>query len=248
MRVRVISDIHLEFLDMAETDSIIQKIVAAKEDRDVLVLPGDIGYPELLNYTRFVQAMSRHFRWVFLLPGNHEYYRSTVEETDRQIERLCTILPNVVFLKNTMMEYGGYVWIGATLWSHITNPNFSTNDTRHIHGLDVDGYNRMHQQDRRYLQDALQAVPSDKKMIVMTHHLPSFQLIARDYKDNPYNQCFAADMDDLLRSHHDRIVLWVHGHTHTPLDRHLHGIRIVCNPIGYRGENHHSDFAKTVVL
>lgn len=102
--------------------------------------------------------------------------------------------------------------------------------------------------------------PFDGPTVVVTHHSPTYESLRRysgahelDYLDPRHYQprseifgrlrdrdaatrigCYASDDSRLLRRHADRIALWVHGHLHEGLDFVDEGVRIVCNPRGYR--------------
>lgn len=44
-------------------------------------------------------------------------------------------------------------------------------------------------------------------------------------------------MEELLKEFSDQIHIWCHGHSHAFADKIVHGVRVVCNPRGYPGEN-----------
>jgi hypothetical protein len=74
--------------------------------------------------------------------------------------------------------------------------------------------------------------------VVITHHLPTHDLISLQYKDHPLNAAFASHCDDLIRS---PVRAWIAGHTHTGAHRtwrHEDGSVTlgVVNPKGYPGE------------
>jgi Icc-related predicted phosphoesterase len=69
----------------------------------------------------------------------------------------------------------------------------------------------------------------------MTHFPPILQSEHPKYAGDPYNPYFVNDLPDLVRELKPK--LWVHGHTHSAFDYEFEGVRVVCNPIGYPGEN-----------
>lgn len=245
MHVRIISDVHLEFLSYLEMDILINNILCL-DLRDVLVLAGDIGSPTNSKYIRFLQKMSENFVKVFVINGNHEYYDNTIEYTNKLIKNICEQFTNVVFLNNTSIEYKGYTWIGATLWSNLTNPLYLTNDMNYIKNLNIETYNNMHIKDKNFIKDTIDTLPNDTKIIIITHFLPSYSLISKKYIGNPYNQCFASDVDEMFTK--DNIKLWIYGHTHIASDICINNIRLVCNPIGYKDENVKINYQKTIQL
>lgn len=75
---------------------------------------------------------------------------------------------------------------------------------------------------------------SDKKIIIMSHHLPSYKMISPKYKNSPVNCCFASNLDHLILPN---IVYWLSGHTHDSVYTIINSCRCIVNPAGYLGEN-----------
>lgn len=77
-------------------------------------------------------------------------------------------------------------------------------------------------------------VEGGQSVVVVTHHLPTFKAIAKEYEgDSLLNTAFASkDCEDLLQC--DVVRAWVCGHTHTRLE----GVKgkVYCNAVGYPGE------------
>lgn len=67
--------------------------------------------------------------------------------------------------------------------------------------------------------------------VVVTHHLPSRRSIAPRYRHSPLNCFFLCDQEELIVER--RPALWLHGHTHSSVDRQIGSTRIACNPFGY---------------
>ena len=76
----------------------------------------------------------------------------------------------------------------------------------------------------------------------MTHFAPHPKSIAPLYQGHPANPGFIVDLDRLM----GKAELWIHGHTHTAFDYHMHGTRVVCNPRGYPKET--TGFAPGLVV
>lgn len=246
MNIQVLSDLHLELLPPSKVQSVIGSILIAG-GKDVLVLAGDIGNPEDKNYALFLDAMSEHFKKVFVISGNHEAYHGTVASKENRVRYICSRKPNVSYLSNNFEDYAGYRWLGTTLWTHVSDPKYKVNDFRRITNMSVDTYNHLNDQAVSFLEKTLRK-SEGKHCIVITHHLPSFQLIHPKYKNDPYNQCFASNLDNLIEKYSDRMWLWCYGHTHNASDKTMHGVRMVCNPIGYAGENDNPDYGKMISL
>ena len=183
-----------------------------------------------------MEFISKNFKKTFIISGNHEYYgNKSIEDTNNQLTEYFKKFNNISFLNNTSEHYSGYCFIGSTLWSKITNPNYEINDVNYIPNFDYVKYNRL----------------NNDKCIIITHHVPSESLIDIKYKTknmSPYNQWFYCDQDNLIETNKNKIKCWIYGHTHTPSNKIIHGIPFVCNPIGYPKENSVLDFEKFIMI
>jgi len=84
------------------------------------------------------------------------------------------------------------------------------------------------------------------KVLVMTHHLPSFDLIHPEYKDSEINHLFATNLNRLF--HLYKITHWICGHSHKPMNRVIGSTHIWMNPVGYPGEQESSSWEETFEL
>ena len=64
---------------------------------------------------------------------------------------------------------------------------------------------------------------------------PSYQSVPQQYKKNA-NGAYVSDLDDLILSH-SQIKYWCHGHTHNAFNYMIGDCRVICNPLGYPGQN-----------
>ncbi len=244
MRIQYISDIHLEFMS---------KPPKIKATAEVLCLAGDIGYPFSGIYREFLKQMNTDFKKVFLIAGNHEYYKdkkygeASMEIINSMIQSIIINhkLTNVTFLNNSYEEYNNILFVGSTLWSKIPSANMNDiclmNDFKQIEGLTYDTYNLLHIQSCQFITDTLSLVEKGelytnptKKIVMITHHLPSFNLIDEKHTYSDTN-CFYASKCDAYFV--EPIKVWIYGHTHTPNKTIINNIKFVCNPKGYPSEN-----------
>lgn len=238
MRIRYLSDLHTEFHDLLSLNRLLMRIKPSKDE--VCVCAGDIGSiaHSRKNYDITVSYLSKQFKQVFVINGNHEYYNSdkSIEQIDTEMAAYyeSKAFPNVQWLNNRTFEYEGYTFIGTTLWTHVSEGTPDINDTRYIPQLYREVYNGHHQRCREWLRSL---VPLPKKSVIITHHMPSPSLIAPKYKDAPINPWFACNMEKFIANNKDNIACWIYGHTHTASEQHLHGVPMLCNPYGYPGEN-----------
>lgn len=233
MRVRVLSDLHLEASPFEPPDA----------PADVVVLAGDIH-----NGPAGIEWAKRQFGGpVLYLAGNHEPYDGDFEETRRAL-RAAAAASHVRLLDCEEAVIGGVRFLGCTLWTDfdlLGEPGRTLALGRYRDWL-VDyraigfGARRfapddsiaLHHAHRAWLESAL-AAPFDGTTVVVTHHAPHPGSIAPAFATHPLNPAFVTDLDALM----GQAALWIHGHTHRAFDYVVRGTRIVCNPRGYPGEN-----------
>lgn len=247
MKIRYMSDLHLEFLNSKQLDNFIKKIPSGMDE--ICVLAGDIGDPYSSNYDKFINYMSNHFRKIFIIAGNHEYYnKKTIEETNLFMKEYFQKFNNITFLNNEYEIYGDYCFVGTTLWSKITNPLYKINDVYEIVDFDYIKYNELNELSIQFLENV---VSNHTNCVIITHHMPSQKLIDEKYKTPsmaPYNQWFYCDMDEFIEKNKNNIKCWIYGHTHTKSNLLLNEIPFICNPIGYPNENKNINLSVTIEL
>ena len=246
MKLKYISDIHLEFYTPEKADEIIKQILPQSED-EVLILAGDIGKPRNETYDELIKHVAANFKKIFVIAGNHEYYggKKNMEDTLGYMKTYFKQYTNISFLDNAYETYEGYTFVGTTLWSTVTNPQYKINDIKAIKDMSVDFYNELNQVCIEFLKSALETFT--KNVIVITHHMPSESLIDPKYLKGEvkhYNQWFYSDMDNFILEHKYSIACWIYGHTHVPSVSSIYGVPMLCNPMGYPGENNVVNFQK----
>ena len=237
MRIQLISDLHLECYK--KLPSIIPK-------SNYLALCGDIGYPFENHYNEYISLVSKIYEKVFVVSGNHEYYnyKHTMEEIDDQIEKVIKQYNNVYYLNNDEHIVDDIVILGTTLWSDVSkeevyikqmmndynkiyfnNPHKTFITPKHVTQL---FHNNVSWLGHKILEHR------HKKIVILSHHLPSFQLISEKYKDSKTNCAYASNLEYLL---HDHVVAWLCGHTHIANEVKINQCLCVVNPRGYPNEN-----------
>jgi len=240
MKLRYFSDLHLEMVK--NMDAFLSQIPPGLDE--VCILAGDIGNPHEPQYDVFMKFIRRNFMKAFVIAGNHEYYDHPMEETDAFLDKYFKPFENVTFLKESYELYGGYCFVGTTLWTHIIDPKYKIQDVYRIPRFDYMECNRLHRKSLAFLKEAL----THENCVVITHHMPSSALIDVKYLTpsmRPYHQWFACEMDAFFIPN---IQAWFYGHTHTPSQKQIQNIPFLCNPIGYPGENADVDFGATIHL
>lgn len=238
MRIRYFSDLHTEFHNLLSLNRNVLMRIRPSSPDDVCVCAGDIGsiIHSEKNYSVTMNYLSKNFAKVFVISGNHEYYNGENLTVEQINEKMTSYFhwSNVHWLNNSTYTYNGVNFIGTTLWTHV-EPNVPhINDTTYIPQLTRETYNAHHQTCRTWLRSLS---PLQGKNVIITHHMPSPALISEKYTNSPYNQWFACNMEKFIKNNNSNIACWIYGHTHTASEQHIHGVPLLCNPLGYPEEN-----------
>ena len=104
-----------------------------------------------------------------------------------------------------------------------------------LHRLTVGEVNRRSAVDSAYIAEQLQQpAGGSSKTVVVTHHLPSMEMIDAKYAGSAINSAFASNILHTLSVKPD---VWICGHSHTAAMKEIEGVVCVMNPVGYPGEN-----------
>ncbi len=250
MKIRYISDVHLEFYNPNKMNKFVKLIKPGLDE--VLILAGDIGNPYSENYDIFMNYVDNNFKKIFVIAGNHEFYKNnkTIEETNEYLMNYFKKFNNITFLNNTIEKYEEKYFIGTILWSKITKTEYEINDTKMIKDLNINVYNNLNKSCIDFLEDSINKI-NDEDIIIITHHLPSYDLIDKKYKigsiDN-YNEWFYSDLNYIINENKNKIKCWFYGHTHAESQTNINNILFLCNPIGYPGENYNVNFNKVIEI
>jgi len=170
MKIKVVSDLHLEFSDIN---------IKNDEGCDVLILSGDImvatdlhDHPEPANtadqtaiangtglgrkqisaqrFRDFLKRCSFQFPNVIYVAGNHEFYHGKWNQSLITLSNECAKFPNVYFLEAGCKKIDDVTFIGGTLWTDMNKGDPVTlhsvrdmmNDFRVIK-KDLEGYTNL---------------------------------------------------------------------------------------------------------
>lgn len=88
--------------------------------------------------------------------------------------------------------------------------------------LQTEEYNQMHDFCLGYIKKGL-AESTAKHIVVVTYHLPIFQVVAPGHKGSVLNSAFATEYERLMVD--NQVDAWVYGHSHTNIDTEIVGQR-----------------------
>jgi predicted phosphodiesterase len=133
MKIKLVSDLHLEFSDI---------MIPNDADYDLLILSGDIMVAQDLHdhqdenvrtaamlemlgsrqlkaqrFRDFLKRCSFQFPHVIYVAGNHEFYHGKFFASLDHLREECAKYPNIYFLENDVKVINDIVFMGATLWT-----------------------------------------------------------------------------------------------------------------------------------
>ena len=207
----------------------------------ILVIAGDYSTAQTYEKT-ILELLELPYEHIVFVLGNHDFYGCDYQTTYSRWSAWPEDHPKIHVLLNRSVLVDEIVFVGSTLWSDISKDGcggyrvkHALSDYKAIGSFKVDTAQKAHVCAVQYLDQFL--TDTQQPVVIVTHHLPSFSCIDAKYVDCTYNAGFATNLDYLLQKHVDKIRVWVHGHTHAAVDKKIHGVRVVCNPRGYPGEN-----------
>lgn len=251
IKLQIASDLHLEFQENKKWLEENPLIPCG----DILLLAGDIivdKYKEKAE--NFYKRIEQDFSYIVATMGNHEFYRGDISYVYPSYSKQIT--GKHIKLNNKSIIVDGIKFIVSVLWSYVLPEHTATvwntmNDynlitTKDAYGLKipltVGAINRYHQISLDFVKKEL-SEPFDGKIVVMTHHIPSYRLIDPSHAGDPVNCAFATNLDEFIESN-PKIVLWVCGHSHEFADVVIGSTRVVANPLGYVFGNEHYKFKR----
>ena len=220
MKLNFVSDLHLEFGPISLT-----------EKGDVLILAGDITTE---NDTSWIKTVSKNFKDVIYVLGNHECYYQSLGSAYKIAKK--HLPKNVHLLQNESITIDGITFHGTTLWSDFEKGNPMSymickervNDFSEIESFSPENAHEEHKRAVAFLRENVM-----EDDIVITHHAPSYESYSVNLRGDKLNGAYASDLTELILDTKPHI--WFHGHLHNSSDYMIGDTRILCNPRGYVG-------------
>lgn len=228
MNLQIISDVHLEF----------GSFKFPNEECDVLIAAGDIGVG--LEGLKWLQTLDIP---VIYVAGNHEYWGYEINKLQDKLVGMSKG-SNVRYLEKKSVVIDGVRFIGCTLWTDfdecvdkemMDDLQNSMNDFRYIlfnnSLITPKQLTKINYDCVKWLDSEL-AKKHDGPTIVVTHHAPHKKSWAGD-SDDYLKFAYCNQLEPMFKE--NQIDLWAHGHIHHASDYTKYGVRVVCNPRGYKG-------------
>ncbi|KVP39540.1 metallophosphoesterase [Burkholderia ubonensis] len=240
MKLRILSDIHVEFFGCTPPPA----------DADAIILAGDIG-AGLRGLEWAAQEFGETGVPVIYVPGNHEFYGWQMEDWQAKAAALAAekglLLGDRTSFRLAKEDEQPVRVLAATLWTDFAL--FGENHVEHCGKLTQRALydytairyqgavlrwqdtKALHAQTISWLTaECEMAEAAGEKVVVITHHSPSIQSSLPVYLNDPVTAGFASNLEAFAAKHVD---LWVHGHMHNSSNYTLGRCRVVANPRGY---------------
>ncbi len=255
MKVKVLSDLHLEFQKEGDQDF-------DPGTGEVLILAGDICDAMAFvhrcdedlkkRYLRFFKRCENGYDKVFYVMGNHEHYNSVFTETANILRE--NLPEGITLLDNQSEFYNGWHFVGATMWSDFGkgNPECMTaaedglNDYNYIFQsspardtIDADFIAAENENTVTWMRQCLPTL--NGPVFVITHHCPTFQSIDEDYTGSEVVTAYASDMTKFIEGY-ENVRIWTHGHVHSSKFYKVGNCSVMSNPKGYPGKGSNPNF------
>ncbi len=215
MRVRLLSDVHLEEGNAGWIPPKHWKL------SDLGILAGDIGNPYNPDYKNLLIHNSQKHRVSVLVPGNHEYYveGKNMDSVKEKLKEVCRDTNTILLDGNTYDLDNNIRLVGATMWPTIPPEYYPylkkrkhglvTKITSNMFPLTVEEIERMSATDLNFLKRILMQT---EDTIVVTHYPPSSIMLSDSTEHLPEVTTHWTEAMNLMKSN---IKLWACGHGHT---------------------------------
>jgi UDP-2,3-diacylglucosamine pyrophosphatase LpxH len=242
----LISDLHID----ACTDSFNWTGLATSP---FCIVAGDVAR-DRITVIETLRHLSSCYQAVFYIDGNdeHRYYYSDLSSSYQELEQQIKKIPKVTYLQSNVIIIDGVAILSTNgWWGFDLDPAINSvqsakwyQETLEISESAIDSIIKMSDTDVAYLANSiarLQTHSDVKHIVVITHTVPSAELISHDIDlegSFKFNAMGNSNMLQILQADHaKKIHTWCFGHYHGNIDQIKHGIRFVNNCRGRVGTN-----------
>ena len=212
----------------------------------------------------WIGKVAPRFKKVLIVLGNHDLWPQGDLSIKNGADKCNAMLQdmgyyNVQVLDMSTYASGDYLFVGCTLWTDMNKsdpltmhnmPTFMNYDGKIAYETGLNGawsrftsekWVSIHWKHRDYIKHVA-AQNRDKKIIVITHHLPLPGLGDPNFIGNQGNYYYSSDLSELILDN-ENIKYWFCGHSHVsndilfPAYAGEDGCRMYMNPVGYLSEH-----------
>lgn len=233
---------------------------------DILVLAGDVCvashfrpegpygtnrlFPSKLEkrYKKFFDDVSKKYNEIVYVFGNHEHYHGDLATSKEILSKVVEEHKNIHILENETFSVDDIVFVGATLWTDLNRDDWFVKhavlDLMNDFVVIADNHKKfgpmswmnLHKFSLAFIRKAAYE-NQDKKVVVVSHHGPTTESIASEYKAQMRldNWAYVSDLSETILDN-PNIRYWMHGHVHSRRDYMVGDTRVLCNPRGYFGK------------
>lgn len=253
-KIRVASDIHNDFDAAREkrpNTALWYPDHMEDDQHTIFAIPGDLWTSgRVLSYAgpSWLGEVSKRFAAVVFVLGNHDFFGGLITSEYQKLKAQIVeqgLSDKVFLLQNESLVLGNYKFVGATLWTDFNNGDkevlrAASNMMRDYGKITPEIIFGAHTESRNFLIENAIKDFEDQKLVVITHHAPSFRSISPVWKSQEQidpiliknlSAMYASDLDSFIEK--SKIDYWLHGHCHSASNYLLGNTRVVCNPRGY---------------
>lgn len=264
MIIDILSDIHIDFYfrfnpTPQAVESIYSHIFTDNQKRDpgdVLIIAGDLGHNNRQNIKTLILIKQIFgYRHIICVLGNHDYYlvdlhtRMGYESNSllraENMRKLINKEEGMHCLDGEVIEIDGIRIGGCDGWydGKYTKKHFykrsdkyldtlwnnTMADSHYIEGMDWLDYSK---KEKEKIEKIYQDID-----VMVTHINPSInkEHTSHSFREEQSTGFFTFDGSRYLEN--GSMKYWIYGHTHTEMEYEVFGVKCICNPMGYPGEN-----------
>lgn len=273
VKISILSDLHFDshLPSFGVTETMVRRLFDPifKTPADVLVIAGDLGHYNNQTFTIVKMLREIYFKHIVCVLGNHDYYlvnRMLIDDYDnnsfKRVEAMRNLLNSidgVYCLDGNIVEiegirFGGCdSWYDGQYWLVNLNPHyvkamfhvreqwrFTMNDYPCIKGIKQ--FDDLWEIEKPKIEAVYK-----KCDVMITHVMPSInpEHVDRHYQSDKGTAYFCFDGEKYLKE--TTAHTWIYGHSHTNQEVDVHGVRMIANQMGYRGEARQSPIEEKVI-
>lgn len=223
-------------------------------ETDAIIVPGDLAN-DFLTFSRIVEWMAINYREAYVIPGNHDLIVdgaslshsnsqfATSEEKLAAMDVVCAGYSNVHFINGKIVN-GVAGCMGMA--DFLCGTPLVGDERLHRWRRWFDGkhWRYMGQDPNKisaYYDDLLLKMCAEKPKVMVTHFAPYQVGVNQKFASSNSNVMFYFNAEKYMDMLGDKTI-WACGHIHDKKDAVYYNnkqneIRILCNPLGYPGEN-----------